>query len=140
MELFLNILWVMIAVAGVAVWRMRWQRQARIRRHAKWREWTAVASVLVVLFFAVSLTDDLHAELVFLEDCSTSRRHAICLEGPHSSPQRHTLPAGFGFAIAHKPACSHTFSFESLTPAVFVFVYSTPERNCRRGRAPPIEV
>jgi hypothetical protein len=138
MELFLNILWVLIAVAGVGVWRVRWQRQSRIRRPEAWREWTAVACVLVVLFFAVSLTDDLHAELVFLEDCSTSRRYTNCLDCVHSSPQRHTLPAGVGFAIVSRPASAHTFSFESLTPAVVVSVYATPEQNCRYGRAPPI--
>ena len=83
MELFLNILWVLITLAGVAVWRTRWMRQTRLRRHAAWREWTAFVCAMVLLFFVVSLTDDLHAELMLLEECSNTRRHATCLVCPH---------------------------------------------------------
>ena len=32
---------------------------------------------LILLFFAVSLTDDLHSEVMLLEDCSTSRRQSM---------------------------------------------------------------
>ena len=51
----------------------------RIRRHAAWREWTAFVCSMVLLFFVVSLTDDLHAELMLIEECSSSRRHAACV-------------------------------------------------------------
>jgi hypothetical protein len=95
-EIFLNIFWVLITLAGVIAWRTRWKRQTRLRRHAAWREWSAFVCAMVLLFFVVSLTDDLHAELMLLEECSTSRRHAtyvVCAR--HSSP-----PDGGGAAHA----------------------------------------
>jgi hypothetical protein len=87
MEIFLNCFWVLIALAGVIAWRTRWTRQTRLRRHAAWREWSAFVCAMVLLFFVVSLTDDLHADSLLLEECSTSRRHAICVVcARHSSP------------------------------------------------------
>jgi uncharacterized membrane protein YcjF (UPF0283 family) len=96
MEIFLNIFWVLITLAGVIAWRTRWSRQTRLWRHAAWREWSAFVCAMVLLFFVVSLTDDLHAELMLLEECSTSRRHATCVVcAHHSSP-----PDGGGAAHA----------------------------------------
>ena len=92
MEIFLNIFWVLITLAGVIAWRTRWARQTRLRRHAAWREWSAFVCAMVLLFFVVSLTDDLHAELMLLEECSTSRRHATCVMCAHHS----CLPDGGG--------------------------------------------
>ena len=96
MEIFLNFFWVLITLAGMIAWRTRWTRQTRLRRHAAWREWSAFVCAMVLLFFVVSLTDDLHAELMLLEECSTSRRHATCVVcARHSSP-----PDGGGAAHA----------------------------------------
>ena len=89
MELFLNTLWVVIAVASLCVWRTRWAGQRREREHASWRQWTAFVCALVLLFFMVSLTDDLHSELVVFEECSASRRHAACQACPPHAPQKH---------------------------------------------------
>jgi hypothetical protein len=89
MELFLNILWVVMAAAALWLWRTRWVHQFREREHAPWRQWAAFVCALVLLFFMVSLTDDLHSELAFFEECSASRRHTTCLDCPHHSPQNH---------------------------------------------------
>jgi hypothetical protein len=90
MELFLNILWVVIAVACLCVWRTCWAGQPREREHASWRQWTAFVCALVLLFFMVSLTDDLHSELVVFEECSAGRRHAACHACPLHAAQTHT--------------------------------------------------
>lgn len=99
MELFLNILWLVIAVAGLCVWRMCWAQRWRIREHAPWRQWTAFASALVLLFFMVSLTDDLHSELMYFEECAASRRHTTCLACPHHAPQKHTAGTHYATRI-----------------------------------------
>jgi hypothetical protein len=88
MELFLNILWSVIAVAGLCVWRLSWAGQPRQGEHASWRQWTAFVCALVLLFFMVSLTDDLHSELVVFEECSAGRRHAACQACPQHIPQK----------------------------------------------------
>ena len=76
MELFLNLLWVAIAVVAFGFWRTRWLRERPEHRRNPLREWTAFACALVLLFFAVSLTDDLHSELIIFDECCASRRHS----------------------------------------------------------------
>jgi hypothetical protein len=87
MELFLNLLWVAIAAVAFGFWRTRWLRQRPENRRNPLREWTAFACALVLLFFAVSLTDDLHSELMVFDECCASRRHSFVLVCPHHSPQ-----------------------------------------------------
>jgi hypothetical protein len=74
MESFLNILWLLIAVAAFGVWQLCLVRQKRQEGREPLKEWTAVACMLVFLFFAVSLTDDLHSDLIVLDECSAGRR------------------------------------------------------------------
>jgi hypothetical protein len=96
MELFLNLLWLLIAVALVSVWRTQWANQRRGTNRRYLLEWSAVSLALVLLFFAVSMSDDLHPEIVALEDCSANKRdqsHASALhvwmqpaQGVHQAP------------------------------------------------------
>ena len=88
MESFLNILWVAMALATFGVWRMNWLHQRRDSRREPLRDWTAFACALVLLFFAVSLTDDLHSDLVIFDECSMARRHANGLFTPHHASDK----------------------------------------------------
>jgi hypothetical protein len=139
MELFLNILWFLITVAGLILWRTRWAQRSRIRRHAAWHEWTAFACSMVLLFFVVSLTDDLHAELMLIEDCSSSRRHAACVACPHHSSLENTSTMHPSAVLPAGP------KFDSL--AIVAPVLSTPESRQSAsslpsafGRAPPASI
>lgn len=70
MELLLNIFWLFLALAGVALWWTRWLRAGndpRQRRHV-FRGAVALCCVLVLLFFAISLTDDLQQIAAVAED------------------------------------------------------------------------
>src|ERR1700722_8556158 len=89
MEIFLNLLWVGIALGLLGVWRGRWAAQPRARRYASWRQWTAVVCALIFLFFMVSITDDLHSDLMVFEESSACRRHAASWDGSHPSQQHH---------------------------------------------------
>jgi hypothetical protein len=136
MELFLNILWVFIALACLCVWRSSWAMQPREREHASWRQWTAFVCALILLFFMVSLTDDLHSELVVFEECSASRRHATCLACPHHAPQSHA--AGSVYATLTTPSFTCDLArIGAVTPAPddsrLVFHVGRTS-----GRAPPV--
>jgi hypothetical protein len=91
MESFLNLLWVAIAAVSFGFWRTRWLHERSERRREPLREWTAFACALVLLFFAVSLTDDLHSELVIFDECSATRRHSLALVRPHDAPPHPTF-------------------------------------------------
>ena len=83
MELLLNLLWLLIAIALLCVWRTQWsnQRRGTDRRHLQ--EWSAVSLALVLLFFAVSMSDDMHSEIVALEEFSANKRHQIHASAAH---------------------------------------------------------
>ncbi len=91
MELFLNILWVMIALGALGVWRIVWKRQPREFSRTPLQQWTAIACALVFVFFAVSLSDDLQAATILADDCASGRHHSLvwnCGHAPH--PQAST--------------------------------------------------
>jgi hypothetical protein len=138
MELVLNILWLLLAAGAITLWRTNWAHQQRVLRHAPWREWTAIVCALVLLFFVVSLTDDLHAEIVVLEECSNCRRHVNCLTAAHASQQPDHFPKGPGAAVI--PASAHVADF--IVAPLFVSTPQLPsshsQQQSRSGRAPPI--
>jgi hypothetical protein len=77
MELFLNILWVLIALAALAVWRCGWTREEHAVDTKPWRQWTAFSCALVFVFFAVSLSDDLRAATILADDCTLGRHQSL---------------------------------------------------------------
>ena len=58
-------------------------------RHDPIVEWAAIGSALVLLFFAISLSDDLHQDVVLFSESSTSRRHLVVrISGADTSGNR----------------------------------------------------
>ena len=137
MESFLNLLWVAIAAGAFCFWRTRCLHEHRDHRREPLKEWTAFACAVVLLFFAVSLTDDLHSELVIFDECSTSRRHSLSLERSHATPQHRTPEISSGIAVQPYPPLAVSLEFVArLAPAkemLFFSVNSWPPL----GRAPP---
>ena len=80
MEIFLNLLWLTLAVIALVVWRVRNHDHgaAELRR-----EGVALLFVLVLMFFVISMTDDLHAEIILTEDYSFVRRQAVWVSSSH---------------------------------------------------------
>jgi hypothetical protein len=137
MESFLNLLWVAIAAVGFYLWRTRWLQERRDHRREPLREWTAFACAVVLLFFAVSLTDDLHSELMIFDECSTIRRHSLSLTRSHDSPQHRTVPNHVGLAAPPKSSSfdplqesDRVVLAEEISPTSLAFFI-------RSGRAPP---
>src|SRR5689334_10039832 len=86
MEAFLNLLWALIALAALGAWRSCWIRERRAGRRDPVRECAAVICALVLLFFAVSLSDDLHTNPALLEESSGTRRHSNLRDVRHAAP------------------------------------------------------
>jgi hypothetical protein len=136
MEIFLNLLWLAIALTFLGVWQARWAAQPREREHAGWRQWTAVICALIFLFFMVSLTDDLHSDLLVFEESSAGRRQAAGLEGLHHSPQPHLARAIY--AILGSPDSLRVLSgLDSVAPGPQASnIEFAP--GLISGRAPPV--
>jgi hypothetical protein len=134
MESFLNFLWVLIAAVALGIWRTRWQHERRESRRDPLREWTAIGCALVLLFFAVSLTDDLHSEIVLFDEASTSRRSAACA---HHSPQAgHYVPHSGPAILPFDPSFQRFRQVGIAIPEQF-FSRTDFSVEVSAGRAPP---
>ncbi len=71
MESFLNLLWLLLVLLSFALWRMKWCQGPR---GESFRGAVGLSCVLVLLFFAISLTDDLHEVPALAEDTSSPCR------------------------------------------------------------------
>jgi hypothetical protein len=138
MEAFLNLLWVLIALGALGAWRGCWMREQREGRRDPIREWAAVVCALVLLFFAVSLSDDLHASPMLLDESAGGRRHSMMRNAGQPAPDSsshvaaHSVALNAGCFLA-SPSCR----FVSI--ALFEDVRSISLlTGVSSGRAPPL--
>jgi len=74
MELLLNILWLMLALPAIWVWRRDSDFARHHRSFAGSRCFLILACVLLLLFPVISATDDLHAMRSEIEESNPSKR------------------------------------------------------------------
>ncbi len=87
MELLLNLFWLLIAAVLLCTWRTQWVHERRGGIRHRVQEWSAVSLALVLLFFAVSMSDDMHSEIVALEESSLSRRDQVVVSASAPLPR-----------------------------------------------------
>jgi hypothetical protein len=100
MELALNLVWLCVAIAGFALLFVTVSASAPSDRpHSHWRKIVAMSCTLVILFFVISMTDDLHEQEMVVEDSKTLRVASVASSAFHTcqpSAERHLsflLPA-----------------------------------------------
>jgi hypothetical protein len=137
MESFLNILWLVIALCALYVWRIHWAHQKPCTQRTPLQQWTAFLCGLVLLFFAVSLTDDLHSEIILFDECASGRRSCAMCSYVHAAPDSAKIPATYGVAILPRIAAPVQLAAISM----FSPVAHIPGRcfafNLCSDRAPP---
>lgn len=91
MELTLNLIWVCVAIAGIlAQVAVLSRAKASSDGQASTRQKiVAMCCALVILFFVISMTDDLHGEAILFEEKKPSR---LFSEVAHPAPSS-TVPA-----------------------------------------------
>jgi hypothetical protein len=137
MESLLNCLWVLIAASVLGVWRFCWVRERCVSRRHALEEWTAFACGLILLFFAVSLTDDLHSDFVLFDEFSSGRRHATVCDSARLPLDRPKILSAANAAILPRLYSSNPLGvIEAVVPtetlANFVLDSVSPSE-----RAPP---
>src|ERR1700682_2377204 len=75
MELGRNLVWVCVAIAGIGLLCGSLPRAAacRDRRPSNWRKIVAMSCALIILFFVISMTDELHDQEIVVEENKSSR-------------------------------------------------------------------
>lgn len=137
MEATLNFLWLVIALAGVWLWRFRWSVSRQGRAHTLRMEAVAMVCVLALLFPVISLTDDLHPETVAVDAASGKRNGCLTAAGAThvratslGSGTHHTV------GIASRPfAAIYWLSLGSLSLPKYRVLSSLASSSA--GRSPP---
>ena len=101
MELALNLLWLCVAIVGIVVQFIMLSRAAASADQppGHWRKTIAMGCTLVILFFVISMTDDLHQQEIVLEDSKSSR-----------------ILTGAGGSLQHSPV--------RMVPVVFLLTFA----------------
>jgi hypothetical protein len=137
MELALNLVWLFVAIVGSGLLWRSLSCPARPNRPASnWRKIVAMSCALIILFFVISMTDDLHDQEIVVEDNKFSRIvTAAGISAP--SPSGHAISAVF---LVFSAVARFTPSLPSVRrPVDRPKAVSGTEILCHRlyGRAPP---
>jgi hypothetical protein len=141
MELTLNLVWVCVAVAGILALTAMLTRgsAASGRRISCWRKIVAMGCALVILFFVISMTDDLHGQEILIEEKRVSRVAAGTKTAAPSSADR-LISIDF---LLHFPPRAFSLSLPEMrtliVPSGLVLEPSSSRENLS-GRAPPVEL
>jgi hypothetical protein len=76
METLLNVLWLIVALGLIGLWKFRWRRARRTAHGRILPEVIAICCAISLLLPAISLTDDLHPEVVAVDAVSGKRNRA----------------------------------------------------------------
>src|SRR5260370_9499052 len=96
MELALNLLWVCVAIAGIGLLCRSLSRATACpaRRPSNWRKIVAMSCALIILFFVISMTDDLHDQEIASDENKSSRIVPVSRLAARSAPG-HPIPPVF---------------------------------------------
>lgn len=139
MELTLNLVWVCVAIAGILAQGIALSRTATSpeRPAGAPQKIVAMCCALVILFFVISMTDDLHNQQVLVEERKGSRIVGA-MGAPAPSASARAISTDFflflppaAFSLSLFAASWLLQPFESRFPA-------TVEQQSVCGRAPPV--
>lgn len=138
MELALNSFWLVVALVSLGLWwRFHWRpRGVGGKRPAPLRGLVALCCALFILFPVISLTDDLHAEVMAMEDSNSSKRSLRNDAGP-LGPAVSGAPPALPTASALAPAISPRGVFVGLVSSSDIRPHSFIWATLSEGRAPP---
>jgi hypothetical protein len=107
MEVFLNSIWLLVAIGAFLFWQVDGEKGTiRRREHSSRYRILALAVALVLLFPVISLTDDLHSEQAAMEDSSRSVMKARslaqgCLRASRAPFVAAVVKAPYAAAVLH---------------------------------------
>jgi hypothetical protein len=141
MELTLNLVWVCVAIAGILAQIVMLSRAAAPadRRASNWRKIVAMACALVILFFVISMTDDLHDQALLLEERRLSQVEAGTGTRAHAAPARF-VSADFLLFHFPLPLSPPMPAVRRLMERAAILFAAAAESESLCGRAPPISL
>jgi hypothetical protein len=137
METILNLLWLIVTLVAIGLWRFRWLLSRQNPRDRVFLETVAMVCALALLFPVISLTDDLHPEIVAVDASSGKRNSCLMVAGATRTPRMTPISPAHSALAVLRPLFEHVelsvagivFSAEDLHPFLFC-------GSCL-GRSPP---
>lgn len=136
LESCLNLLWLTIVLIATLWWRIHYSRQGVTQGPSK-RRYISLGCSYLLLFFAVSMTDDLHAEA--LVTLSTDHRHMIastCQDHHFSSQSGTSAPTTPLAVLPNRATVDRPRFFDKVSIAEEVS-HSGPANRHLSARSPP---
>lgn len=137
MELTLNLIWVCVAIVGILVQIVMLSRASAERRESPWRKAVAMGCALVILFFVISMTDDLHNQTLVFEESKLSRIAPAARVSSYSISHRLIVP-DFAALIAPANVSPPPPAWSRLTVHPDFLFTPAVVREMVFGRAPPL--
>jgi hypothetical protein len=137
METILNLIWLAVTLAALCLWRLRWAGTRRKPGHNVRLEAVAMVCILALLFPVISLTDDLHPEVIPV-DAASSKRALVLLAAQHAhgSQAGATLHQQFAFNIFRTASDSPEMQIAGCMPRARILLPLSCSA-APSGRAPP---
>lgn len=136
MEFLLNVCWLAVSVVAFGYWRATRDPRRKASDSRTAIEAVALTCALILLFYPMSLTDDLHPEIFVVSDSSSQRKHFLTAANA-GSPDRTQTPSILLYLAANqRPMFSPGIQLSGITTGPVVhsrFSSSAPAK----GRAPP---
>lgn len=138
METVLNLVWLGVTLAVLGLWRFRWTGARRKPGHDVRLEAVAMVCILALLFPVISLTDDLHPEVVPVEAASSKRAlRLLAAPSAHAGSQAQTSsPQQFVFDNLRQSSARIVLAFAASVSDIPV-VQPLLANRLNTGRAPP---
>jgi hypothetical protein len=138
MELLLNLAWLLVATGAIVLW-LRQRGLSPSGRRGLLLQSVALGCALVVLFPAISATDDLHAAQLAVEASDVARKALRSMNTVSSSSAvdwLHFLPALLLLAVMTAPRSRYI----KLISECSVFRLTTVVFSSLTSRAPPVQL
>jgi choline-glycine betaine transporter len=141
MELTLKLVWVCVAIAGILAQIVMLSRAAAsLDWRATTRQIVAMGCALVILFFVISMTDDLHDQAILFEEKKPSR---VLSEMANPAPSSAAQAVPFVFLLSVSPG-SLTVALPAvrklIDPPQQVLTAALVLREAIDWRAPPLSL
>lgn len=120
MELALNVAWLFLAIASLfalAAWRRFSPTTSKPFRVSEWHTWVAVCCALVILFFVISMTDDLHDQQIASEDSQS--RKLVLTDQDSRGKHVHHVDSSFASCLLPQPESLSATDDSHVTPLAF---------------------
>ncbi len=139
MEISLNLLWLGVALIAIGIWVFRWRSAS-----AAWISGAvALGCALVLLFPSISVTDDLHPQIVAV-DAANGKRSSMCSlisctgRGlSHNSVTAQKLPGHPFLALLSNLSAGGAFTISGIVTEK-ASQYTQTSSTSVSGRSPPV--